>query len=110
MVEIMKRMDFIKIIKLRSVWKVDKRKGNYALPNGQKLSVYIERLVRTQMQLDSLAIRENGDLCESSGGNWNDSKKVFEDYKLFPAFQDNEICGFDEMERRIKWLIRDIVG
>lgn len=105
----MKRMDFIKIIKLRSVWKVDKRKGNYALPNGQKLSVYIERLVRTQMQLDSLAICENGDLCESSGGNWNDAKKVFEDYNLFPAFQNNEICGFDEMERRINWLIRDIV-
>ena len=31
----MKRTDFMKIIKLRSVWKVDRRKGNYKLPNGK---------------------------------------------------------------------------
>ena len=30
----MKREDFKKIIKLRSFWKIDKRKGNYKLPNG----------------------------------------------------------------------------
>ena len=33
----MKREDFKKIIKLRSFWKIDRRKGNYKLPNGKFL-------------------------------------------------------------------------
>ena len=51
----MKRKDFIKIIKLRSVWKIDKRLSNidYTLPNGEKLSDYIEELVTSQMEIDN---------------------------------------------------------
>ena len=41
----MKREDFKKIIKLRSFWKIDKRKGNYKLPGGDNLSVYVTDLV-----------------------------------------------------------------
>lgn len=59
----MKRKDFMKIIKLRSYWKIDKRMGNYKLPNGERLSSYVMELVKSQMQLDKLAIRENGNLC-----------------------------------------------
>lgn len=36
----MLRKDFIKIIRLRSFWKVDKRKGDYRLPSGDRLSSY----------------------------------------------------------------------
>jgi len=64
----MKRTDFMQIIKLRSVWKVDKRKGNYILPNKKELNNYIEELVKSQMKLDNLGIRENGNLCFCIGG------------------------------------------
>lgn len=53
----MKREDFKKIIKLRSFWKIDKRKGNYELPNGNRLSSYVRELVESQMKLDGLLIR-----------------------------------------------------
>ena len=106
----MKREDFKKIIKLRSFWKIDKRKGNYKLPNGEMLSDYVRSLVESQMKVDGLGIRNNGDLCVSSGGGWNTETKQFEDYTLMPAFQDDEICSYDEMEKRIKSIIREIVG
>ena len=73
----MKREDFKKIIKLRSVWKIDKRKGNYVLPNGEKLSSYVRELVESQMKLDNLLIRNNGDLCFGFGGEWSTETKEF---------------------------------
>ena len=106
----MKREDFKKIIKLRSFWKIDKRKGNYKLPNGKRLSDYVTDLVESQMKLDSLGIRANGDLCMVSGGVWNTDTKEFDDYTLMPAFQENEICSYDEMEKRIQSIVREIVG
>ena len=106
----MTREDFKKIIKLRSFWKIDKRKGNYKLPNGKRLSDYVTDLVESQMKLDNLAIRANGDLCVVSGGGWNTETKEFEDYTLMPAFQDNEVCSFDDMEKRIQSIVREIVG
>lgn len=106
----MKREDFIKIIKLRSVWKVDKRKGNYKLPGGKNLSAYISKLVETQMEIDNLGIRKNGDLCFCCGGDWDKETKEFNNYVLMPDFEKNEICTFNEMEKRINNLIREIVG
>ena len=105
----MKREDFKKIIKLRSFWKIDKRKGDYKLPNGKRLSDYVADLVESQMKLDNLAIRENGDLCIASGGRWNVDTKEFEDYTLMPAFQKTEVCSFDDMEKRISVLVREII-
>ena len=106
----MKREDFKKIIKLRSFWKIDRRKGNYKLPNGKRLSDYVAGLVESQMQLDNLGIRANGGLCVVSGGGWNDETKEFDDYSLMPAFQSNENCSYDEMDRRIKSIVYEIVG
>ena len=37
----MERADFKKVIKIMSGWRIDKRKGNYRLPNGEKLSGYV---------------------------------------------------------------------
>ena len=56
----MKRDDFKKIIKLRSIWKIDRRKGNYTLPNGEKLTIYVKKLVESQMKIDNLLIASNG--------------------------------------------------
>ena len=106
----MERKDFMQIIKLRSVWKVDRRRGNYKLPNGERLSRYITDLVESQMKLDKLGIRSNGNLCFCQGGEWNTETKEFDDYTLMPPFQDNETCTYDDMERRIKNLVSEIIG
>lgn len=106
----MKREDFKQIIKLRSYWKIDRRKGDYKLLNGNHLSDYIRDLVESQMKLDNLGIRENGDLCFVTGGEWNTKTNEFDNYTLMPAFQGNEICSYDEMERRINCLIRELIG
>lgn len=105
----MKRKDFIQIIKLRSVWKIDKRRGNYTLPSGNKLSDYVEELVESQMKIDNLGIRANGDLCFCEGGDLNLEGYNFEDYLLKPGFEENEICAYDKMQKRIKHLVFEIV-
>ena len=106
----MKREDFKKIIKLRSFWKIDKRKGNYKLPNGKRLSDYVTGLVESQMKLDNLGIGLNGDLCFMSGGGWNTETKEFDDYTLMPAFQGDEVCSYDDMKKRIKFIVYEIIG
>lgn len=106
----MNRENFIKIIKLRSFWKIDRRKGDYQLPNGEKLHKYVTRLVESQMKIDNLGIRENGNLCQCTGGAWNTEKKAFDDYTLMPIAAECETCTYDEMEHRIHQLIAEIIG
>lgn len=60
------------------------------------------------MKLDNLMIMSNGNLCECSGGGWNTETKDFNDY--ISLFNEKEICLYDEMERRIKKLVKEIVG
>lgn len=103
----MKREDFKKIIKLRSQWKITGE--NYTLPSNEQLSTYVQGLVGSQLELDQLAVLKNGDLAFSTGGNWNDQAKKFEDYKLMPDCRENETCDFYEMEKRIKTLTCEIV-
>lgn len=105
----MRRENFKKIIKLRSFWRIDKRKGNYRLPNGKLLSEYVQDLVESQMELDHLGIRSNGDLCNVVGGGWSAETKDFKDYILMPAFQPNEVCSYDKMEDRIKSLVFELL-
>ena len=100
----------MQIIKLRSLWKVDKRRGDYKLPNGDRLSKYIMDLVESQMRLDNLGIRENGNLCFCTGGNWNTEINDFDEYTLMPAYENNEMCPYNDMERRIKNLVSEIIG
>ncbi len=103
----MKRENFKQIIKLRSQWEITGE--NYTLPSNEQLSAYIQGLVESQLELDHLAILENGDLAFYTGGNWNDQTKEFESYKLMPAYKDKEICDFDKMEKRINALVYEIV-
>lgn len=107
----MKRATFIQIIRLRSTWKVDKRKGDYSLPNGERLSAYIGNLVDSQMRLDRLAIGKDGDLYHATQeGHWDKDSKEFTDFTLWIPYKSNEICSFDEQERRVSALIREITG
>lgn len=105
----MTREDFKKIIKLRSCWVIDRRRGDYELPNGKKLSTYVTTLVESQMELDSLCIRENGNLCSGSGGEL-EVGKGFSDYTLLPDFQQTETCTYEEQQNRIEDLVKELVG
>lgn len=48
-------------------------------------------------------------LCLASGGKWNTDKKEFENYTLMPAFEANEVCSYDDMEKRINRLVWDLL-
>lgn len=105
----MRRSDFEKIIKIRSIWKIDKRKGDYTLADGSKLSRYVRGLIISQMRLDNLGIRSNGDLCHASGGSWSTEQNKFDDILLYPPFENNETCTYENMETRITRLVHDLL-
>ena len=44
-----------------------------------------------------------------SGGEWNTETKEFDDYILMPSFQDNEVCSYDDMEKRINRLVHELL-
>lgn len=104
----MRREDFRNIIKLRSIYKIDKRKGNYNLIEG-KLSDYIIGLVESQMKIDNLGIAKDGNLYPCSGGNWNAEKKDFDDITILIPFEENEVVPFDKHEVRVNQLVFDII-
>lgn len=105
----MKREDFKQIIKLRSLWKIDKRKGDYVLPNGERLSTYIRKLVESQMELDKLAITSDGNLeLIINDFRWYNTENYFAVEILVP-FGENERCSFEEQNRRVTRLIFEIV-
>ena len=79
------------------------------MPSGEPVSVYIQKLVDSQLEIDQLAVLKNGDLAFSTGGEWNDQAKEFEDYKLMPDYKENETCDFYEMEKRTRALVHEIV-
>lgn len=105
----MKREDFKQIIKLRSFWIIDKRKGNYKLPSGDNLREYVYQLVKSQMDLDCLGIAEDGNLYMCRGGAYNFEKEDYEDIIIMPAFRDNEAVSYDEHNKRIDALVREII-
>lgn len=102
----MKRADFVKIIKLRSIWKIDHRRGDYELPNGSRLSDYVRRLVVSQLNLDNLGIEEDGNISECYERRNEDDK--FLRYDLY-TMTSEEYCSYEDMEKRIDDLVREIV-
>ena len=95
----MKRSDFITIIKCRSEWKIDRRRGNYRLPNGTRLGDYIDRIMDSQMSIDCLGIAKDGNLYEST-----------DDYRLMIPFANDEATTPEEQEKRYYQLRREIIG
>ena len=95
----MTRKDLAQIIKARSTWKIDRRRGDYKLPNGERLSAYVYNLVKTQLELDSLGILSNGNIA------FLDNNKI-----LMPAFKPNEETTEIEQEKRIKKFVDELIG
>ena len=62
------------------------------------------------MELDSLGILSDGNLCVMYGGKWDEGLEYFSNYILYPPFKDNEVCTYDEMDKRVNRLVSEIVG
>ena len=92
---IMKRNDFKKVVKAFSFWKIDKRKGNYKLPNGNLLSDYLSDLVSELLANNHLAFRSNGDLGEIINN------------KIFVEFADDEEIG--NQDKYIKEFVDELI-
>lgn len=104
----MKRIDFIKIIKLRS--KYETNIGNYAISGGETLGDYIENLVIGQLDLDGLVVLKNGNLSECLGGNFTQHwKNNFSDFVIVSENGENEFCTYEKMHKRINNLVIDII-
>lgn len=104
----MTRENFIKIIKLRS--KYETNTGNYTIPGGETLGDYIENLVISQLDLDNLAILENGNLSECLDGNFSQHwKNNFSDFVIVSGNGKNEFCTYEDMHQRINYLVIDII-
>ena len=102
----MTRKNFIKIIKIRSFWRINKRMGNYSLPNGEKLASYINRLITEQMELDGLGIGEDGEMFHC----WKKPADIFWTYEPMTNDGNNNISvSYDEMEKRINRMVAEIV-
>lgn len=88
----MERDDFKKIIKLRCGLKDKKASNSIKTPYDGYLKEYITKLVKSQMEIDSLGIMLNRNLCLAYGGDYY-----------------NETCSTEEMKRRIAVLAAEIV-
>ena len=95
----MKREDFIRIIKIRSAWKIDRRKGNYKLPSGNSLRSYVYALALQQLNLDHLGIGSDGNLYSIDS---NQSR-------LMIPFAESEPTTPEEQDARFSRLVRDII-
>lgn len=94
----MTRKELATIIKARSIWKIDRRRGDYKLPNGERLSEYVYDLVESQLALDNLGILANGNMAFLNN-------KI-----LMPAFKPNEETTEIEQEERIKNFVDELIG
>lgn len=56
----MSKKNFISIVKNASCWKIDKKRGDYIIPNGLMLTDYLCFLIQEILEKYNLIIRESG--------------------------------------------------
>lgn len=98
----MTRKELATIIKARSIWKIDRRKGDYRLPSGNRLSEYVYDLVESQLALDNLGILANGNMAFLKTDLNNEQV-------LMPPFKPNEKTTQDEQAKRIEQFVNELI-
>lgn len=99
----MTRKELATIIKARSIWKIDRRKGDYKLPSGNRLSDYVYDLVESQLALDNLGILANGNMAFLTTDLNNEQV-------LMPPFKPDEKTSQDEQVKRIEQFVNELIG
>lgn len=98
----MKRSEFEQVVKAFSVWKIDKRKGNYRLPSGNLLSNYLQDLIQELCKNNQIAFAKNGNLYQ---------KIVFDEKDvIFIPFADFEKLDNAEQEARAKSFVFELLN
>jgi hypothetical protein len=97
----MKREEFKQVVKAFSFWRIDKRKGNYRLPSGARLSFYLEELTSDLCNNNKIAFAKNGNLY----------KKIIFDGKdiISIPFAEDENFNNAEQEKRIKSFVCELL-
>lgn len=107
----MKREDFVQIIKLRSKYQIDRRRGNYYISDKLRVSFndeiftikdYSLELIKQQMIVDNIAI--------ASDGNFWDVEHVDENKYTLTHGNITEVCSIKEMTSRIDVLINSMLN
>lgn len=93
----MKRSELKQVIEIFSFWSIDKRKGDYKLPSGVRISDYLERLTSELLRRNSLAIRADGSVGELIDG------------KIFKPFGNDEMTTPEQQEKAIHALIMEML-
>lgn len=93
----MSRKNFIKVVKCFSFWKIDKRRGNYSLPSGNKLDIYLTNLVCNLLRDNKLTISSNGDIF------YSENQKI-----MIPFGKCEELDNTDQFNR-IRILVNEII-
>ena len=96
----MNKKELKTVIKAISDWKVDKRKGNYRLPNGRFLSDYLEEIGEDFLKAFSKAISINGDIYD-----YNPQTAT-----ILRPFLDNEQTCQAEQRKRLKAIIFEMLN
>lgn len=94
----MTRQDFKKVIKLMSMWTIDKRKGNYRLPSGTPIKTYLFDLVDEFLTNNKMEIAKNGNVY-----------KTFQNTIYIPFGEDEEMPTSDEHDKRIRMMVNDLI-
>ena len=98
--EKMKRKELKTVIKAISEWKIDKRKGDYRLPNGRFLSDYLEEIGEDFLKAFNKAISIDGDIYDY----------IPETSAIFRPFLDNERTCQDEQRKRLQAVIFEMLN
>lgn len=93
----MKRADFKKVIKIMSDWRIDKRKGDYRLPNGEILSGYVCTITEKFLHNNGMAIAEDGNIYY-----------IIND-EMFIPFVSDEKYDYLTQSERIEKLVKEMI-
>ena len=93
----MKRTELKMVVKALSEWNIDKRKGDYTLLSGSKLSQYLESITRKFLEKMELAIAEDGNVYSTIDG------------RIFIPFGHDEKLENLEQLNRVEFLIKEML-
>lgn len=98
----MTRTEFKQVIKAFSLWRVDKGKGNYKLPNDERLSDYLGILAHKELDNHNLGINEKGNITDVlfRNGKW----------WLINPFDTDEEYDIDIQRKRVATLINEMLN
>lgn len=93
----MNKKEFEKVVKCFSFWKIDKRRGNYKLPNGERLKDYLLDLVDDLLTNNKLALDADLNACD-----------VLND-KIFKPFGIDEKIDSSEQKQRVIKVVNNLL-